>query len=51
MKMRQTNPTFEVEYNIDNKRDVLSSGKNMQRNCFEPLCDNQLCEDSEIGRV
>ena len=27
VKIRQTNPTFEVEYNIDNKRDVLSSGK------------------------
>ena len=40
-------PTFEVEYN---KRDIVWQ-KNMQRNCFEPLCDNQLGKDSEIGRV
>ena len=52
MKSRQKSSTFEVEYNIDKRgRWIFVWWKNLQRNCFEPLCDNRLGEDSKIGRT
>ena len=50
-KDRDENPTFEVEYNIDKRGYLCLGWKTLQRNCFQPLCDNQLGEDSEIGLV